>query len=159
MIALYKGKSFISRLIRWFTWSEYSHAAWVCRDGSVFEAWSGGVRHAASLAEAHDAGTPVDLFVLDLTDDQRRDAEAFLLAQVGMKYDWLGLCGFLTRRAMDEHDAWFCSELVTAGLNAAGVYPLLRVPACKVPPCLLALSPLLRLRESLVTGFTPQELP
>jgi hypothetical protein len=159
MIALYKGKSFISRLIRWFTWSVYSHAAWVCRDGSVIEAWSGGVRHAASLGAAHDAGTPVDLFELDLTEDQLQAVEEFLLAQVGMKYDWLGLCGFLSRHAMDEHDAWFCSELVTAGLNAAGVYPLLRVPACKVPPCLLALSPLLRLCQSTVTGITEQARP
>ena len=43
MIALYKGTSALSRIIRWRTWSDYTHAAWVFQDGSVIEEWKGGV--------------------------------------------------------------------------------------------------------------------
>lgn len=151
-IALYRGKSIMSRLIRWFSWSPYSHAAWICRDGSVIEAWTeGGVRRVASLSEAHEPGTRVDIFAIELTDEQHASVEKFLAEQLGQKYDWLGILGFLTRKRMESHDAWFCSELIAAALNQAGVWPLLRIPACKVPPCLLMLSPLLRLRETMIT--------
>lgn len=43
-IALYQGKSAISRLIRWQTRSQYSHAAFLLDDGSVIEAWQPCVR-------------------------------------------------------------------------------------------------------------------
>lgn len=155
MIALYKGTSFLSRLIRWFTWSEYSHAAWLCEDGSVIEAWQGGgVRHVASLGAQHKAGTPVDMFFVYghgdnlLTTCQRNAVENFLLEQVGEKYDYLGILGFLSRKRMEAHDAWFCSELIFKALNHAGIYPLLRTPACKVSPGLLAISPLLKFQRT-----------
>ena len=159
MIALYRGKSLLSRLIRWFTWSPYSHAAWICRDGSVIEAWSKGVRRAASLGEAHMAGTPVEIFALDLDAQQHAEIEKFLTKQLGQKYDWWGILGFLPRRVMENHDAWFCSELVTKALNAAGVWPLLRIPACRITPGLLALSPLLRLKEALTLEGAVERAP
>jgi len=37
MIALYRGKSWVSWAIRKQTRGPYSHAAWLCSDGSVYE--------------------------------------------------------------------------------------------------------------------------
>jgi hypothetical protein len=159
MIALYQGKSLVSRLIRWFTWSKYSHVAWLCQDGSVIEAWHrGGVRRQPSLSAVHTPGTRVELFQVlthefrELNYAQREAVETFLTQQLGARYDFLGILGFLTRARMEKHGAWFCSELVTRALNHAGVWPLLRVPACKVAPGLLALSPLLRFQSTIITS-------
>ena len=143
MIALYKGTSFLSRLIRWFTWSPYSHAAWICRDGTVIEAWlPGGVQRVDSISINHRPGTQVDLFDIEgLTDAQRDSIEKDLADRLGAPYDLLGLLGFLTRERMETHRAYFCSELVFTALSVAGLIPLSRVPACQVSPGLLALSP------------------
>lgn len=143
MIALYKGTSWLSRLIRWFTWSQYSHAAWICRDGTVIEAWlPGGVQRVDSLSTNHRDGTMVALFEVEgLTDGQREQIERDLADRLGAPYDVLGLLGFLTRERMEKHNAYFCSELVFMALGVTGIVPLSRVPPCKVSPGLLSLSP------------------
>lgn len=152
MIALYKGRSWFSRIIRWFTWSQYSHAAWICRDGTILEAVAGrGVIRSSSLSDAHTPLTEVDVFKLNITEEQAQAVEAFMTRQLGKRYDWLGILGLVLRRRTENQGAWFCSELVTNALNAAGIYPLLRVPCCKIFPGLLALSPLLSLRDSFQT--------
>jgi hypothetical protein len=151
MLAFYQGKSLVSRLIRWFTWSRYSHVAWLCRDGSVIEAWHrGGVQRHQSLAEVHTPGTRVEIFKVltheghELNNLQLGAIEQFLAKQIGNRYDFWGILGFLTRARMEAHNAWFCSELVFAALRSVGVLPLERVAACKVTPGLLSFSPLLR---------------
>lgn len=50
-IALYQGKSFISRLIRWQTRSRYSHAAFLLDNGNVIEAWTPCVREISPKSE------------------------------------------------------------------------------------------------------------
>ena len=125
MIALYKGTSALSRLIRWRTWSEYSHAAWVFPDGSVIEAWKGGVTHAPSILAGHVPDTEVHLFTLDLTADQRWAIQDFLIAQIGKPYDYTAILGLGLRRDWQEEDAWFCSELVAWAFQHAGE-PLFR---------------------------------
>ncbi len=149
MIALYKGQSWISRLIQWRTWSDYSHAAWVCDDGSVIEAWvdgfmSGSVRRVENPWARHTPGTDVEFYDVALTPEQHWAAQEFLMRQVGKPYDFRGIWGFMTRKPEQEQGAWFCSELVFTALQAAGVPLLARIEAFKVSPGLLALSPLLR---------------
>ena len=143
MIALYKGTSILSRLIRWRTWSEYSHAAWVFPDGSVIEAWKGGVTHAPSILAGHAPDTEVHLFTLDLTTEQRWAIQDFLIAQIGKPYDYAGILGFLTASKTENPGRWFCSELIFAACKSARIELLRRVPAWKVPPGLLAYAPAL----------------
>jgi len=152
MIALYKGTSALSRLIRWRTWSDYSHAAWVFPDGSVIEAWKGGVTHAPSILSAHASDTEVHLFALDLTIEQRWAIQDFLIAQIGKPYDYAGILGFLAAAKTENPDRWFCSELLFSAVKQARINLLARIPAWKVYPGLLALSPLLR--SALVPGGT-----
>ena len=146
MIGLYKGTSAISRIIKFRTWSEYSHAAWINEDFSVIEAWQGaGVVERPSVNIGHTPGTEIDLFDIDLTPRELGDLMFFLQSQIGKPYDYNGVFGFLTRDAsMQSRSAWFCFELIFAAFVYAQKPLLLRVPAHKVDGGMLSYSPLLR---------------
>ena len=152
MIALYRGRSWTSRLIRWINWSDYSHAAWMCEDGAVIEAWSrGGVRYNATAGMLHTPGTVIDIYGIPDLDPARRELiEGWLLRQCGKGYDWHGVIHFLLRKPErpEDRERWFCSELVFAACAANGVELLNRVPAWKVSPGMLMLSPRLVLSHS-----------
>ena len=143
MIALYKGTSALSRAIRWRTWSEYSHAAWVCDDGSVIEAWRGGVRHVPSIHAQHTQGTEIDLFAVEMTTEKKWAVQEFLIRQIGKPYDYGAILGFMTRAKSENPEKWFCSELIFAACQSAGVALLKRIPTWQVSPGLLSISPLL----------------
>lgn len=63
-------------------------------------------------------------------------ALAFAREQIGKRYDWLGLAAFplrpvagLFRSPLDDHDRWFCSELLEAALIAGGRSRFREMPA------------------------------
>jgi hypothetical protein len=157
MIALYKGTSLISKLIRWRTWSAYSHAAWICDNGEVIEAWTDGVRKRPSIHVGHTPGTEIDLFKMTLTLTQKILLENFLQKQIGKKYDWRGIGKFISRRDGDNQDRWFCSELIAAACASVGEPLLLRIPVYKIDPGMLSYSPLLQ-HTGTVTTQTPEPL-
>jgi hypothetical protein len=163
MIALYQGVSFISRVIRWRDWSDFSHAAWQSpRDGSVIEAWTGGVRHVASLDTLHTPGTRVLLLEPQLDSEEVASLERFLMSQVGKPYDYRSVWHFICRRPPHpaDQDRWFCSELLFAGFQMIGRPLLLRVPRWKVTPGMLALSTELREVGWYTTGrAVPPDVP
>ncbi len=154
MVALYRGISAGSRLIRWFNWSDYSHAAWLDDDDwTLYEAWIGtGVRALRSLHEGHTPGTRVDVFNDQLSDAQRSTVRAFLTQEMGKPYDLPGVLRFATRRpeSRRSQQRWFCSELVAAAFEQADAPLLKRIPSYKVHPGLLAWSPRLDLRFGVV---------
>lgn len=47
----------------------------------------------------------------------------FMREQVGKPYDFLGIAGLALARDWQNPDAWFCSELVAAGLSHCGIFP------------------------------------
>jgi uncharacterized protein YycO len=142
-ILLYQGRSLVSKAIRKQTDSIYSHAAVRMRDGSIIEAWQGvGVRQMKTVMDGHTPGTPVTVFHID--GEYEEDAvEAFLLKQVGKKYDYLSVARFITRWERPSNDKWFCSELVVAAFRKGGL-DLLNGPAAKISPRDVSLSPLLQ---------------
>jgi len=144
MILLYKGKSWISKVIKWQTFGSYSHAAWWLRDGTVIEAWhKGGVTHNDSPATLHTPGTEIDVFDFESgTGFQPVDSEAFLFNQVGKKYDFAPVIrGFVFRVMRDNPDKWFCSELIHSAATAGRLPLLARVSDWKIHPTLLSYSP------------------
>lgn len=149
MIALYRGVSSVSRVIRFVTWSAYSHASWISPNGDYeVESWIHGVQWEPGLGSNHTPGTVVDLFqVRDITVEQDDHVEAFLRDQVGKDYDWTGLFNFITRKPQtpEQQDKWFCSELIFAAHASAGIRLLRDIAYWKVSPGLLSLSPLLEL--------------
>lgn len=143
-LLFYKGKGLVSKAIRFQTRSEYSHVAVRLRDHTVVEAWHvGGVRRLRYPHEGHASGTPVDVFRLDDSFAYDPDlVEAFLLSQLGKKYDFKSVFRFITRRKVVLDDAWFCSELVLAAF-AAGGSRLLRGNPSEASPEIASLSPYL----------------
>jgi uncharacterized protein YycO len=152
MIALTKGSSPMSRIIRFTNWSEYSHAAWIdpddrsCWESLPFK----GVVHSSSINDQHCNGTPVDIFLFDYTADQLRAIRCFMTAQLGKDYDWDSVLHFISKRPplASDQNKWFCSELIFAAHLYAGIDLLARIPAWKVYPGMIAYSPLLQFLES-----------
>ena len=155
MILLYKGKSWISKAIRWQTFGPYSHAAWWLRDGTVVEAWhKGGVQHVDSPATLHSPGTEIDVFsIKGISLDDEWCIEQHLKEEIGAGYDFAPvLRGFTLRLNRDNPDKWFCSELVFSKVRKQGIDLLREVPAWKVHPALLSYSPRLQFEGTIRTG-------
>lgn len=151
MILLYKGKSFISKMIKWQTFGIYSHTAWWMSDGTVIESWhEGGVTHNNSPATLHAPGTEIDVFSVPGVDEYA--VESFLKEQCGKGYDFAPvLRGFTFRVMRDNPDKWFCSELDFRAVEAGGIKLLRDIPAWKVSPGLLSYSPLLEYVGTITT--------
>ena len=157
-ILAYRGKSIVSKLIRWQTRSEYSHIAVELDDGSIIEAWlTDGVIHRDSFNEGHTDGTPVDFFrIKGLADSSR--AEEFLWEQVGKKkkYDWISVFRFLWHTPAENNNRWFCSELAEKALETAS-NKLLRGNCSEHSPRDTAMSTLLEFEFTKTT--LPREKP
>ena len=150
LVLAYKGKSWISKTIRWQTRSEYSHIGiWI--DEGVVEAWhKGGVRLVTNPDEGHTDGTPIDVFEPIVRIDERRLRNA-LLNEVGKAYDFHGCARFLSRRDAPLDDRWFCSELAAWALKQSNL-TLQRIPASHMAPAHVAMSRFLRPVAQIVTG-------
>ena len=122
-IAQYRGKSFVSWLIKKQTRSVWSHTAAVLRDGSVIESWHvNGVSHVETLSTNHSPGTTVDLFRIAATNEQADIFEAALFKMVGLKYDFSSVFRFLSHTPAMLNDKFFCTEAVDEALRPAGIY-------------------------------------
>jgi len=142
-ILLFKGKTVISRFIRWQTRSPYSHAALLLDDGrSIIESVEGAGVRERFLTE-DDAGGFDAFMVPGLSPTQAAAVISFARAQLGRKYDYWAIIRFIDRERMPENDRWFCSELVFQAFDQAGVKLLVRIDSWAVSPGMLALSPLL----------------
>lgn len=144
-VALFRGPGIVSRLIRWQTRSAYSHAAIVLPSGAVIESreWKG-VRQLPKLEPQN--GEEIDLFTVEVTETQLEEIAWFLNSQLGKAYDWTMVARFVTRRQESRSSAgkWFCSELVFAAFQQAGIDLLRATEPWEVSPGLLARSPVLQ---------------
>jgi uncharacterized protein YycO len=145
MIVLYKGKSALSRAIRWWTRAPYSHAAWEREGGNLIEAWTHGVRMVASYNTDHTPGTEVEWYEVEAMREHKDAVERFLMAQLGKKYDFKAVFGFVWHKDSNDPDRWMCSELIAEAFRQAHAPLLLRAPSFKVSPAILAYSPKLPL--------------
>jgi len=146
-IALYKGRSGVSQVIRWFTRSPYSHAALLfdegaivagktLRAGTVIEAWDGGVKCSPSLSTLHTRGTVVDVFRFApaLAREEHCALAREAVRLIGTPYDWLDVLRFVTRRSGSPQGRVFCSELVVLCCERVRRPLFLRTEAWRVPP-------------------------
>ena len=147
-LCLHRGTSLIGKLIRWQTRSDYSHASMILPDGLFVEAREGiGVRALNRFAAV--PGETVDFFTLPITAGQAAEIAEFAREQLGKKYDWTMVLRFVSRRqeSRPSRGQWFCSELVFAACQQAGVNLLRATEPWEVSPGMLARSPLLVPRE------------
>ena len=150
-IAAYRGRSWISRAIGWFTRSVYSHVAIDFRDDgdSVYEAIGSGFVRAVDLAWNHDEDTVVDLFDYrrPLTTVELDAAYATARSLVGQPYDYASVFLHFPLRLDRDGDTkrLFCSEAALAISWAMGEDRLLqRMLPWKATPDHIAISPLLK---------------
>jgi uncharacterized protein YycO len=145
-ILLFKGRGFVSWLIRFQTRSKYSHVAIVVGDW-LYEAWQGAGVRKVPYAEhvAKNGGDNVDVFRLDpgLPFDEAA-ALAYLEARVGKGYDYWGVIRFVTRRRMPANDKEFCSEYGFSAVLSGGVQLFRDTEPYEVSPGLFGRSPLLK---------------
>lgn len=141
-ILLFEGRGFISKLIKFQTRSKWTHAAILMPDGQIVESWQGAgvrVKRLKSYVGVTALGVP------RASQQEWEMVIDYALDKVGAKYDYRSVAQFVTRRkeSRSSKDKWFCSELVFASFQHAGINLLKRVEAANVSPGDLALSPML----------------
>jgi uncharacterized protein YycO len=152
-ILQYQGISLASRLIKLVTWGIYSHTALANSAGFVCEAWEhGGVTHTTNPWENHTLGTKISIYKLKCTLEQETMIMDRAVSQLGHKYDWQALFGFLPiLRNLWKNDSnkWFCSHFAAWACRQGGV-PLFSqtAPLYKVSPSRITWSSKLKFCET-----------
>ena len=110
-----------SWLIRFVTWSEYSHVDLVLDDTSLIGATS---FDGVAVSQLKDRLAKASKAVMvDIPVKDKAVAEAFAISQLGKPYDWLGVIGIGLKRNWQEDDKWSCAELVASVLSEGGQKP------------------------------------
>jgi len=141
-VLLFRGRGWLSWLIRKCTHSLYSHAGVLFRYcGRVYclEAVGKGVRLApvSRLVDHYPDG--IFYCSLEANHQERDSAIDFGFQQLSLPYDVIGLVRFAlalifcTRRPVKSPTRWFCSELVAAAYERAG-FPLTPCLPCYASP-------------------------
>jgi uncharacterized protein YycO len=133
------GSGLAGALVRWGTWSPYSHIGIELAPNTVLDSIPGvGV----SIRSITDEGGSVYLRIACPADVVSR-AVAAGQARIGQPYDWSACYGFAVRRDWHQEGAWDCSEAVHQCFVDAG-WPLIRAQHLnRVTPSDLLLSPYL----------------
>lgn len=139
IVLQFVGNSSIgSRLIEWFDHGEYSHVDTVLPDGAllgarddVIDGIPAGVQIRPASYVAQDVVLRVCLPASDAIANAYYD---FVQAQIGKPYDEKAIAAFALGRDWRTADAWFCSELVAAGLEESRFVPILSAPCNKIAP-------------------------
>jgi len=133
-----EGSGFGSGMIKWFGHGAYSHVDSVLPDGRLLGARNdavGGVKPGVRIRPAdYVASENVSRVVLLVGDRMRDDYYAFIDAQLGRAYNKTAILAFAFGAEWSNPEAWFCSQLVAAGLQACGYLPKLSEPANKIDP-------------------------
>jgi len=128
-----------SKVIKFMTWSRFSHVEWVTERGTVFGADALNGVCEVGLSERIKRASCLSLHALTMDEMQEQSFINFMEAQRGKPYDWSGIFGGALRRQWASPDKWFCSELVAAACASAG-------------------RPLLRIQENQYNRVTPQDV-
>lgn len=117
-VLLFRGKGFVSWLIRVQTRSQYSHAAILVDDKWLYEAWQfEGVRKKEFDWKKTEG---IDFYEINgLTPERKAKMLEYLESRLGNEYDYKGVIRFVTRRKSKSDDADFCSEYIFDASEAA----------------------------------------
>ena len=148
-----------SRLIRWFSHGPYTHVDVVLPEQKLLGARSdcpvNGKTGVQARPENYAKFVHVRRVKLSVTPSQEVLFYSFLKRQIGKPYDWRAILAFVFDRNWRNADAWYCSELVAAALEYAGVIPAyIYAPANKITPddLLLILSALFDIEARKILG-------
>lgn len=140
IIALFKGRGFVSNMIRWQTQAKYSHVGYMLTSNTVLEAWPGKGVQIKSLSDTSD----IDFYQIDATPAQEADVIAFYMQNMGREYNYWGVFNFITRMKIKKDDTWFCSEILFEALKRSNIHLLNNIESSMVSPLHISISPLLK---------------
>ena len=126
--------NFFSRLIRWQTLGQVSHAEAVLREGRIIAALAGEgvVEKPLDYDETSTEQTFVDIPV---SEDQALHFEKYLHSRIGRPYDWETIAGVALHTGWRRPGGFICSMLQALGLRQAGVFRRpLSEPAHEITP-------------------------
>jgi len=154
---MYKGTSVVSKLILYFSRGGYSHSAVLLNDGSIIESKEfHGVRRRKSITDGLTKDCIIDIFEVHTTKKQDMIIEKFLVEQIGKKYDYWSVIGFVicdTEEERNSYGKWFCSELVFKSFQKASIILLDRIASWKASPTILSYNTKMILKKSINFKF------
>lgn len=137
-----QGKGFFSQCIAVFSAGHLTHVDVKMPDGMLLGARSdnvGGGDGVLERPDPYEAVAKIVYFQIWATPAQEALFYAFLKGQLGKAYDKLAIFAFAIDRNWRDDDAWYCSELVSAALEEAGILTkLLYLHTNKITPVMLA---------------------
>ncbi len=131
------GEQPISRAVRWFTWSPYSHVAII--NNETGEGWESITGSGVRLTNLPRVLRSADKHTIRYID-ANSSLEDFLNKQIGKKYDYGAIFGFVFRKNWQAKDKWFCSELIAEAFSSVN-NPILAKISWRVTPGNLLASP------------------
>jgi hypothetical protein len=127
-----------SRLIEWYDHGQFSHVDTVLPDGSLLGARNdvlGSIPAGVQIRPAgYVVGDRMKRVAIPCSDIREQNYYDFVESQIGKPYDQLAIAAFCAGRDWRDESAWFCSELVAAGLEEALVVFPLTAPVNKIAP-------------------------
>jgi uncharacterized protein YycO len=137
----------VSSLIRFFTWSNYSHVEFVLKDGRLLGS------HLDGGVQARDPNystniTDVAYGYVDCPIEVTEKVLRFAYKQIGKPYDLPALFGLVGRRDWKRDNSWFCSELIAEAFDKAGYPLIMREPTNRITPANIYMSPLVEICQN-----------
>ena len=124
----FKGISPLSRLIRFWTRSPYSHIAFILNKPEMVlvESWKtyNGFCWGISSLGNHRKGTPYEIWEKQIEEDKAVKLRKIFLdfAKKQIPFDLKGIMGFVFKHK-DDKKKMFCSEGCSIAMMKAGIWP------------------------------------
>lgn len=117
-----RNKGLVSRLVCFFTRSDFSHVdIYDPKTDTLIGAMPPvGVREVSMKEVLHDSNKAVLVTMENIPDTK---IVKYARSKVGAAYDWPAIFGFAFRRRVDDPARYFCSELIAKSFAIAG-YPM-----------------------------------
>lgn len=133
---------FFPWLIKKWTWASISHCEFDFGHGYLGAVFPVGVAE-----RPYDYTKPEEEWFGDVScsDKDAKTVEAFARAQIGKPYSLLGILGFIIKHDFNKQGSWFCSELVYASFEAAGIEILNKMDIDRISPRDVFESPLVHI--------------
>jgi hypothetical protein len=153
-----EGSGLGSGMIKWFGHGAFSHVDAVLPDGTLLGARNDDIDGVPAGVQIRPASYVADEHVrrisLPASDAQATAFYDFMHAQIGKPYNKIGIVAFAVNASWSSVGAWFCSQVVTAALQAAAWLRDLSEPPNKIDP-----DDLFLILSALVPGLALQGVP
>lgn len=133
-----EGSGLESAMIKWFGHGKFSHVDCVLPEGTLLGARSDTIQGIAPgvriRPKGYIHGEVLEVVKVACSDDQEAEFYRFLHEQIGKPYNKMGIFAFVFATDWTTEGAYFCSELIAAGLASIGILAGMAQPANKIDP-------------------------